>query len=213
MDLSVIKQLLKEDDEVQDLINLKSKDISEKDSKPNSDLDDSWEEAENHVVNLFLNKFVQAQKYLQNIPSQESTKLRSFVCILGFVLSNGEPDVLPRDGVYTQNYYSIGLSYLAGVFCLGNQIILSRIANREDIIKFFYQNDLVCKALKHFVHTDPNSPYVEYNRPFFTDLMTANTEEEASEALKKDPELLKFLQYCEKEIQKIFDEIQKIFNL
>ncbi|MFY9225522.1 MAG: hypothetical protein WAQ98_22790 [Blastocatellia bacterium] len=213
MDLPSIKQMLREDEQIQDLINLKSKDISENNLESNFDLDDSWEQAESLVINLFLDNFSRAKPYMENVPLQELTKVRSFVCILGFVLSNGEPDTLPSNGVHSQNYYGIGLSYLAGIFCLGNQVILSRIASREDITKFFYQNDLVCKALKHFVHTDPDSPYTEYNRPFFTDLMTANTEEEASEALKKDPELLKFLQYCEKEIEKMFKEIEKMFKL
>lgn len=214
LDLMGIRLMLKNDEDVKELINLKSTQISESESrKSTTDLDESLEKAEEEVINIFLDKIEQAQNYVwmgfaDNQP--EFKDAITFISIMGYVLSNGDPDVLPPRTRNKDNY-TVGLSYLSGMFCFANQLIVNKFLKRTDLIQAFHHDDLVCKATKHYVHTYYSSPYVNYNRPFQP--IESQTPEEIKISIKADSEFGKFLDYCWLQQEIIFKQVAKMLKL
>jgi len=205
--------MLKEDEDIQEIINLKANQISEKETNPSQDLDESWEKAENWVINVFVDKLAKTETYTwealyDNQP--EFKDANTFICILGFILSKGDPDRLP---VKTRNQanYTIGLSYISGIFCVCNQLMTTQRMKRKEALAIFSQNDLVCKALKHYVHNDSNSPYFDYVKPFASTEL--QTDQELKKSLKEDQALINFINYCGYEQEKISSQIQKMLKL
>lgn len=206
--------MLAKDEDVQELIKLKSDKISESDSDSSTmDLDETWCRAEEHVVNIFLDKFLKAENYVWGFLDENQPEVKDanrFICILGFILSKGEPERLPGN-MHNKNFYTIGLSYLSGLFCLANQIVKGGIVNSEEIRVIFQQNDLAVKALKHYIHNNAQSPYFDYYRPFSN--LESKTQEEVIKLLSTDKELITFIEYCEEEWKRLFGQLTKIFSL
>ncbi len=214
MDLNAVKLMLKEDEDIKEIINLKSNQISEtEESGSNRDLDESWEKAEEWVINVFLDKLAKTEAYAWEALYSNQAEFKDaniFICILGFILSKGDVDCLPPN-TRNQANYTIGLSYISGIFCVCNQLITVQRMKRKEAFAVFNQNDLVCKALKHYVHNDPNSPYFDYYKPFAT--TESQTDQGLRKALKEEQFLVDFLTYCGHEQEKIGSQIQKMLKL
>lgn len=208
-----IRLMLKNDEDVRELINLKSAQISESESeKSTTDLDESWEKAEEQIINIFLDKFEQAQTsvwmgFADNQP--EFKDAITFISIMGYILSNGDSDILPPR-TRNKNNYTIGLSYLSGMFCFANQLIVNKFLKKNDLIQAFHHDDLVCKSTKHYVHTNELSPYINYYRPFPP--IESQTQEEIKNSIKTS-EFGKFLDYCWLQQEIIFKQIAKMLKL
>ena len=216
MDLNALKSMLREDQDIREIIKLKSDHISVSEGASlGQDLDESWEKAEESVVNIFLDKIEQAQVYAWEAVYDNQPDLKdanTFICILGYILAKGDPDPgrLPEK-IRNKENYSVGLSYLSGLFSACNQLIVGQRLKRKEALMLFNQNDLASRALKHYVHTDPNSPYFDYHKPFpMTDGMS---DQELRKALKEDQHLINYINYCGDQHQKISLQIQKMLKL
>lgn len=206
--------MLKENEQIQELINLKSNQISEKEgSLSNTDLDESWEKAEEHVINLFLDNYTKAEDYawegLENT-QPEFEDLNYFICILGFVMTKNTPTRLTVN-VRNQNYYKIGLSFLTGIFCFARPLIVEKAIKRKEFHFVFQNINLICQALRHFIHTNPDDPYFNYFMPFTP--LEGKTDKEIEVILKTDKEWHKFLAHCEEEHRKLYSKMEKMFKL
>ena len=102
----------------------------------------------------------------------------------------GQPQ---RGQLYDTRYYTIGLSYITGMFKVGQTI------DREAFISIFSNDENLVAALKYHIQTDVNSPYAP-----------DNLDEPISNIFADEARTQDYIAYAEQQIRNLFALFKKM---
>lgn len=183
MNEAFIKESLRSDATVRDLIAARAHQIYLSRSSDSATAEANWYKAENEVVEELYNLLIEVQEQAWRESGEkdsEAQQSRSFVTLVGFMLAKG--GVPSRAELVDTRYYTIGLSYLTGIFQIGQSL------EEESFIQRFSNDPSILAALLYSIRTNPASPYFTQDRS--SDLRVA---------FGSDEELKKYLAYAETE--------------
>lgn len=187
MNRELIKQRLREDSRVIQLISTRAHEIYSNRKADESDADADWYKAETEVLEGLIDLMVAAQEFAW----REEPEDRAAVSLIGYSLaSNDNPS--PAD-LTDARYYTIGLSYLTGMFQIGQGL------EEEEFIRRFGNDPAVLKAVLYRLRTSKSSPY--YTEELPTDLRLEFDDEE---------ELNAYLKHAEQEARTLYNEVCRL---
>lgn len=194
MDENTIKQILRSDARVKELIDNKAQEYYlQRDPQTHSAQDD-WLRAEKDILDEVTSKFLEAQAEAWTDMTNKNPEFKEayeFATLVGFMLAvGGQPQ---RGQLYDTRYYTIGLSYITGMFKVGQTI------DSEAFTSIFSNDDNLVAALKYYIQTDANSPY-----------SPDNLDEPISNIFADDARTQEYIAYAEKQIRSLFALFKKM---
>jgi hypothetical protein len=204
MDEVTIRNVLRSDARVKDLISARAyqyylsrratQDGAEHDEQNGAEHD--WHCAEKEVIDDLVEKLIEAQAESWRAIEDRQPGFQpahNFATLIGFMLASGG---LPARGdLYNPRYYTIGLSYITGMFKIG------RTLDEGQFLQLFSNDNAVVKALLYRMRTNPDSPY--YSR-------AVGSEGELKVHFDNDEDLSKYLAYAESQARLLFDLFKKL---
>jgi hypothetical protein len=188
MNESAIKEVLRKDSRVRELITARAFQIYQSRSSEEGSPEEDWRQAEQEIIEDLAGKLVEAEAESWQIAAQGEPELqeaRSFATLTGFMLAN---DSLPtRADLFDTRYYTIGLSYITGMFKIGRRL------EEDSFLRYFSNDDAVVRALFYRLRTDPSSLYAVKERTG-----------DLSIKFKNDEEHRAYLAYAESSARRLF---------
>jgi hypothetical protein len=193
MNENTLREVLRKDLRVKELIGTRAYQLYLSRRPEEGSTEDDWYRAELEVIDDLIRKLIEAEAEAWQIADQQKPELqeaRSFATLVGFKLST---DGIPsRSDLFDSRYFTIGLSYITGMFQIGRRI------EEESFLRYFSNDDAVVKALLYRIRTDPSSPY-----------RTESVETDLRVNLV-DGELSSFLAHAENEARRLFGLFKKM---
>jgi hypothetical protein len=186
MNENTIRNVLRSDARVRELITNRAFQLYQERDPAEGGSDQDWWRAEEEIINELTEKLLEAQaESWQNVVAQQPglQAAHYFASLLGYILANnGEPT---HADLYDSRYYTIGLSYITGMFQIGQTI------DADLFLRLFSNDGAVVKALRYHLHRDSSSPYYQPDNQPVT---------EVSEA-----QLPNYLEYAEEQVRNFFE--------
>ncbi|MEW6731086.1 MAG: DUF2934 domain-containing protein [Acidobacteriota bacterium] len=190
MDETTIKEALRSDVRVKELIATRAYQLYQSRAAEIGSAEEDWYQAEEQIINDLTSKLVEAQQEFWQALNQQQPTLqvgRSFATLVGFMLAKSG---LPTQAeLYDVQYFTIGLSYITGLFQMG------RLFDEAAFLRHFANDSVIVQALRYRLRSLPESPYFTPTSP--------------GEPLKlNDEELKEYLAYAEREIAMLFEQFK-----
>ncbi|MEW6736615.1 MAG: DUF2934 domain-containing protein, partial [Acidobacteriota bacterium] len=186
VDEVTIKDVLCKDENIRRLISERAYEIFIS-GRNNNDKESDWYQAEREIVGNLVKKILETNRSWFGIvtPGSIAEKRVSFITLVGFMLAKGG---LPSQGdLFNTQYYTIGLSYLTGMFQIG------RTLDESTFLSQFANDNTIVQALLYCIRAIPKSPYY-----------TASITEDLKVYVDNDEELERYMAYANKEIREFF---------
>lgn len=194
MDENTIRSVLRSDARVKEMITARAYQIYLEHQHEERAPDENWLQAEREIVDELTHKLIEAEVESWAIVADKDPSLqpgRAFATLVGFMLATGGKPT--RADLYNARYFSIGLSYITGMFQIG------RTLAEEQFLKQFSNDEAVVQALLYRIRTNADSPYY-----------TTELGDDWRVGFANDEELMKFLSYAENEARKLFGIFKKM---
>lgn len=187
MNRELIRQRLREDSRVRQLISIRAHEIYSSREEGSSDADNDWYMAEHDVIEGLIDLMIAAQEFAW----RQEPGDRAAVTLIGYTLaSNDTPS--PAD-LTDARYYTIGLSYLTGMFQIGQGL------EEDEFIRRFGNDPAVLKAILYRLRTSSTSPY-------YTEELPADLRLEFDD----EAELNIYLERAEQEAKALYGEVRRL---
>lgn len=187
MNRELIRERLREDSRVRQLISIRAHEIYSSREENASDADSDWYRAEHEVLEGLIDLMIAAQEFAW----REEPGDRAAIALIGCTLaSNNTPT--PSD-LIDARYYTIGLSYLTGMFQIGQGL------EEEEFIRRFGNDPAVLKAVLYRMRTSSSSPY-------YTEELPADLRLE----FEDEAELNTYLKQAEQEVRALYSEVRRL---
>jgi hypothetical protein len=190
MDENTIRSVLRSDARVKELISARAYQNFLARNPDEGDPDNDWLRAEEEVIDELTDKLIEAQSESWRSLEQQQPGLqagRTFSTLLGFMLANGSGRP-SRSDLYDPRYYTIGLSYITGMFQIGQAL------KEDEFVRRFSNDNAVVAALLYHLRTSPESPY-------YCEKLPAELKVEC----RTDEEMSDYLAYAEEQARTFFD--------
>src|SRR5262245_31873562 len=188
MNESAIKDVLRKDSRVRELITARAFQIYQSRSTEEGSEEEDWYRAEQEIIDDLTSKLVEAEAVSWQMAGEGDPQLqepRSFATLTGFMLAY---DSLPtRADLFDTRYYTIGLSYITGMFKIGRRL------DEDSFLRYFSNDDAIVRALCYRIRTDPSSPYAVKERA-----------PDLSISFKNDEDHRAYLAYAESNARRLF---------
>ncbi|MCS6886243.1 MAG: hypothetical protein RMM17_10260 [Acidobacteriota bacterium] len=184
----LIKQKLREDPRVKRLIELRAYEIySARKGEGESDAVADWYAAEKEVLDGLVDLLAETQSFAWRADGCD----RTLVALVGWMLASC--DLPSQADLVDARYYTIGLSYLTGMFEVGAAL------DEEDFIRRFGNSPAILRTIAYKLLTSPESPY--YSQILPPDLRLEFDDEAG---------LNKYLEQAELQARAIYAEVRKL---